>query len=219
MSTPFTDAELDVLHRRVTEAESGTSGEIVVYVVGRSGAYEAVLWRGGAVGLAAAVAVWTVLMATWPAWGVEWLWSPLFDAALLSLGAVAGTVLARRYGPFFRAVAGSKLLAGTVKKRAQRAFLEEGVMETVSRTGILLFVSVVERRIEVLADKGIASTVPEESWREVVDLILSGLRQGNLVDALSDGIAACGALLRASGIRASGGDRNELRDDIRFEAD
>ncbi|MGA7305826.1 MAG: hypothetical protein WBW88_13185, partial [Rhodothermales bacterium] len=80
-------------------------------------------------------------------------------------------------------------------------------------------VSVLERRIEVLADKGIDAVVEQERWADVVDLIRSGLKRKDLIAGLSDGISACGDLLRASGITAADSDRNELRDDIRFETD
>lgn len=219
MSIRFTEAELDILQRRVAEAETGTPGELVVFVVARSSAYEAVLWRGGAVGLAAAVVLWSIVAATWPGWGIGWLSSPITELILFLVGSVGGALLARGHAGVFRALAGQELLAATVKRRAQRAFLEEGVVETASRTGILLFVSVLERRIEVIADKGIDAAVEEGTWKSVVDLIGSGLRRGDLVGAISEGISACGDILRDSGIRSPGADRNELRDDIRFETD
>jgi putative membrane protein len=219
MSIRFSEAELDTLQRSVAEAELGTSGEIVVFAVPRSSSYEAVLWRGGAIGLVASIALWALLVTLWPAWGLAWLWSAVFNVALFAAGAIVGTVLTKTHGGFFRFLAGQSLLAATVKRRAMRAFLEEGVMETAARTGILLFVSVLERRIEVLADKGIDAVVEQERWADVVDLIRSGLKRKDLIAGLSDGISACGDLLRASGITAADSDRNELRDDIRFETD
>jgi putative membrane protein len=219
MSIPFTEEELASLRGAVKDAEGGTAGEIVVYVVPKSGSYEAVLWRGGAVGLVFGIVLSTAFALIWRAWGQGWLWSPAFSLALIAAGSLAGAFLARAHGRFFRLVAGTALLETTAKRRARRAFMEEGVMETAARTGVLLFVSVMERRIEVLADKGITSRVPESSWTDIVEVMRGELRRGNLVAGLSEGILAVGKVLRASGVGASADDRNELGDDIRFEAD
>ncbi|HEY5565008.1 MAG TPA: hypothetical protein VIL33_05410, partial [Rhodothermia bacterium] len=70
----MSESELDLLRQRVEEAEKGTPGEIVVFVVPRSGFYESVLWRGGALGVVLSIVVWTGLAAFWPGWGRSWLW-------------------------------------------------------------------------------------------------------------------------------------------------
>lgn len=219
MNLHFTSPELDTLRARVEEAEKGTPGEIVVFVAPRSGSYEAALWRGGAVGLLLSIALWFVLALSWRGWGMTWLWSPIFAVGLSGLGSITGAVLAHRSARFLRVLAGKKLLAHQVHHRAQQTFLEQGVAETAARTGILLFVSLLERRIEIVADKGINAIVPVDQWQEIVDLIRRGLADGEIVRGLSDGIAACGEVLRRSGISGSESDLNELSDDIRFEAD
>ncbi|HUF08344.1 MAG TPA: hypothetical protein VMO47_03420, partial [Rhodothermales bacterium] len=167
----LSEPELDLLRRQVGEAEKGTPGEIVVFVVPRSGFYESVLWRGGALGLALSIVVWTVLATSWPGWGRSWLWSPWFGIALSGACAVACAFIAQKSGWLFRTLAGRAILAQQVRDHAKRTFLDEGMMETLARTGILLYVSILERRIEVVADKGINAVVPEDRWIEIVDLI------------------------------------------------
>jgi putative membrane protein len=200
----------------VQDAEAGTSGEVVVFVVDRSDAYEAVLWRGAALGILAAVLVWLLLSLGLTSWGTEWLWAPTFLIVLLGVGSVLGAGLVHRSGTVFRLVAGRRLPMATVRARAERVFLSEGVAETAGRTGILLFVSVLERRIEVLADRGINAAVSPEHWQEVVDLVSERLRSGDIVGGLSAGISACGDLLRSSGLEAADDDQNELADDVRL---
>lgn len=215
----LSEPELDLLRRQVGEAEKGTPGEIVVFVVPRSGFYESVLWRGGALGLALSIVVWTVLATSWPGWGRSWLWSPWFGIALSGACAVACAFIAQKSGWLFRTLAGRAMLAKQVRDHAKREFLDEGMMETVARTGILLYVSILERRIEVVADKGINAVVPEDRWIEIVDLIRRGIANEEMTKGLSDGIAACGEVLRNLGLATTGSDTNELSDDIRFGGD
>lgn len=218
MNLLFSDPQLDALRARVEEAEKGTPGEIVVFVAPRSGSYEAVLWRGGVIGLLVSVFTWFVLALSLKGWDMSWLWSPMLAIGLSGAGSIAGAALAHQNASILRILAGRKLLARQVHDRAQRAFLEQGVTETAARTGILLFVSVLERRIEIVADKGINAVVPGDQWQEIVDLIRRGFADGEIVKGLSNGIVACGEVLRRSGISSSESDLNELSDDIRLGA-
>lgn len=75
-----------------------------------------------------------------------------------------------------------------VMRRAAVEFYEAGLNNTVEATGILLFVSLAERRAVVLADRTIAAKLPPETWQEVVNLLIQGMRRGNLGQAFIDAI-------------------------------
>ena len=97
-----------------------------------------------------------------------------------------------------------------VGEAALTAFFRHRLAETRDRTGILLFVSVYERRAVVLADKGINLKVAPETWRQVVDLVLQGIREGRAAEGLCEAITRCGELVTAQfPVRA--GDKDELR--------
>ena len=97
-----------------------------------------------------------------------------------------------------------------VGEAALTAFFRHRLAETRDRTGILLFVSVYERRAMVLADKGINLKVPPETWQQVVDLVLEGIREGRAADGLCEAVTRCGQLISAQfPVRA--GDKDELR--------
>jgi putative membrane protein len=103
-----------------------------------------------------------------------------------------------------------------VHHRAMRAFVEEEVFKTVDRTGILLFVSMLEHRIEVIGDEGINRKVTVEDWAGVVAEIRKGILEGRLADGIVRAIDLCGGLLDRKGVDIQPGDTNELSDDIRF---
>jgi putative membrane protein len=97
-----------------------------------------------------------------------------------------------------------------VEEAALTAFYRHRLAETRDRTGILLFVSVYERRAVVLADKGINLKVTPETWQQVVDLVLRGIRTGRPADGLCEAVARCGQIVSAQfPVRA--GDKDELR--------
>ena len=108
-------------------------------------------------------------------------------------------------------------MARTVRLQAYRAFVEEEVFATRDRTGILIFISVFEHRVEVLADKGINAVVADGVWSEVVSMIVRGIKDETLTDGLLAGIERCGQILHDHGVDIRTPDPNELPDDLRIK--
>ena len=211
----FTDAEREQIRRAVEEAEKQTAGEIVPYVVVQSGRYEIAAWRGGALGALVAAAV--ALSAAWAndGWGMGWVYTAWAMALVMTLGGIAGATLAWFVRPLRRFFAGPRRLAERVHLRARAAFLEEEVFSTRDRTGILLFVSFFEHRIEVLGDAGINRAVAPEEWAEVVERLRRGVRAGRLAEGFVDAIAMCGELLHRRGVGIRDDDTDEISGDVR----
>lgn len=116
--------------------------------------------------------------------------------------------------PFFdRLIVPKKVMAEKVKNRAIRHFIEAGVINTKERTGILIFISVLERKVELIADEGIASKIEPEKWQEIVDTITKGIKEKNIVENFSASIAMCGELL-SEHFPKEEGNPNELNDTI-----
>lgn len=174
------------LAQAVREAERASRGEIVLAVVRACDEYGGAPWR---LGVLLAVAAYCGLHAF--AAPLPW-WAYL---AAQSLGLLAGHALARRDG-VRRWLLGPGLVEERVHERARRAFLENGLARTQGRTGILLLVALLERRVVVLGDEGVHRALDtDESWQQVVDLALEGLRQGRAVEGLEAAIRRCGAIL------------------------
>ena len=210
----FTDAERDRIAAAVAEAETRTSGEIVPYVVARCGTYEVAVWKAAAVGALAAAGVALGVAALYDGWGMGWLYTAWAMALVMALGGVAGA-LATLADPVRRLFAGTPRMARRVHRRASLAFLEEEAFDTRDRTGILLFVSLFEHRIEVIGDKGIDAKVKPGEWVEVVALIREGIVRGDLAGGLVSGIEKCGELLHRRGVAIREDDTDELPDGVR----
>lgn len=199
----------------VADAEERTAGEIVPVVVPQSASYDVAVWRGAG---AAAILALTVALLTvqfYDGWGLGWLFQP-WGVALVTLAAgTGGALLAAFVRPVQRLLTGADLLDDTVHRRAMQAFVEEEVFDTRDRTGILLFVSLLEHRIEVLGDTGINQNVDPDDWAEIVERIRTGIRNRNLTNGLVDAIDMCGRLLERKGVNIRPDDTDELSNQVR----
>lgn len=200
----------------VDQAESITAGEIVPYIVNRSGRYEIALWRAAGLGALLAAIVGLVVAWSYDGWGLGWLYTAWGMILLVTLGGIVAAVLTHYVESLKRFMAGSGRLAKRVHKRAEAAFLEEEVFDTRDRTGILLFISLFEHRIEVVGDAGINKAVEQNEWDEVVDRIGRGIVSGTLADGMVDAIQMCGELLQKRGVGIREDDIDELSDDVRI---
>ncbi|MCD6177641.1 MAG: TPM domain-containing protein, partial [Candidatus Cloacimonetes bacterium] len=112
-----------------------------------------------------------------------------------------------------RLIVPKKIRQQKVQERAIRYFMQSGVYNTKDRIGILIFISIMERRVELLADSGINEKIPEEKWQNIVDNIITGIKQKNIAIHLTESISKCGDLL-AEHFPIQANDKNELTDDI-----
>ena len=69
---------------------------------------------------------------------------------------------------------------------------------TTHRGGLLLFVSLGERYVELLADRQLHARVGQQAWDRIVSDLTSGARDGQLHDSLQAAISACSDAIAAS---------------------
>lgn len=99
------------------------------------------------------------------------------------------------------------------RERAASAFAALNVWDTAENNGILLYLLLADRRIEILADRGLDGRVSDEQWRGVCLLMEERLRAGDAENAVLQGVAAAGDLLAEHFPRIDGReDRNERPD-------
>ena len=181
----FTADEKDRIREAVIAQELRTAGEIVPMVVTTSDSYVEVELFGLILGLVIGIIVeWQVA----DPWSSHWihLW-PI-------IGAVTG-FSACRIAPFKRRLVPKSKIADAVHIRCLAAFTAEGLHYTRDHTGILIFVSLFEHHVEVLADRGINEKVGSRTWEEIVQIITAGLKSGTACDAFCKAIERCGEVL------------------------
>lgn len=184
--------------------EARSSAEVVITVRAQSAGYGQVGYLCGA---AWALAVLAFLL--YSPWDFSH-WSLLLDPL------VAG--LALGYGCWRVDALRRWLTPGSVGRReslraARATFFAKGIRNTRDRTGVLVYVSLLERRVEVLADSGITAAVPEADWNEALAAIQQAVASGQDGVAVAPKIAALGDLLEPVLPRAED-DENELPDEV-----
>jgi putative membrane protein len=70
-------------------------------------------------------------------------------------------------------------------------------------------ISLLEHRVQVLADRGINQKVAPGTWNEIVGIITAGIKSGQACDAFCKAIERCGEILAAHFPRQTD-DRDEL---------
>ena len=215
MKSLMTEAELNRVKEAVASAEKKTSGEIVPYIVPQSAQHEVAVWR--AAGVFALLAYAVILGIRWfSGWGGTPLTEGITPVLLMIIAGVVGAALAHWVPASKRFFAGKNRLALATHQRAMQAFIEKEVFLTRERTGIILFVSLLEHRIEVVGDTGINAKVDSEDWVGIVATIQQHMKAGKLTEGLVEGIQKCGHLLEKAGVAIRPDDTNELADDVSF---
>lgn len=82
-----------------------------------------------------------------------------------------------------------------VTNRAFRHFTESGVYDTAEHTGILIFVSYMERQVRIIADRGISEKISQDMWDLIADELCENLRNGQTTLAFTTAVEKCGDLL------------------------
>lgn len=204
--------DLDAIRDATRDAEKLTGGELVCVIVGRCDDYPAATWRGAAVGALAAVTIDSVVDVLGGGWPLQ---SAAWQIALVLFGLVIGGALATWVPPLSRLLIDSDLMARRVSRRTAQAFIDEEIFATADRTGILLLVAVFERRVEILADRGIAAQVDPEVWPEIVEDLERGLKSAERGAILEQAVRDLGTVLAEAEVRRRDEDINELSDEPR----
>lgn len=210
--------ELDRLSNAIAEAEKKTSGEIKLMIVKNSSKfpdlYRTLALIFFALLLFAEYIYWPEMIFSSYGFGFSRFGhggSPFIALAfLLSLGLAA---IFQRFDFVKRILTRPSVLAQWVWLRAELEFHREGMGKTVDRTGILILLSLFERRAVVLADKGINEKLDKYTWQDVVDSVVEGVRKGQLADNLELAIKQCGNHL-AKHFPIKPGDVNELSNTV-----
>jgi len=115
-----------------------------------------------------------------------------------------------------RMLIGQQHMDNATRQRAENAFLEEEVFNTRHRTGIMIFISFMEREVIVMADKGISKVVEQKEWDKMVNGLTDHIRKDKVVEGLEAALKRCGEILLEKGFHKTADDENELPDDLRI---
>lgn len=219
----FNTEEIEGINRAAAHVESVSSGEVLTAVIKESSdyAFPELLFSvlGGFV-------YYTIAMFFHS--GIESMvgnlfWNPQAWYVTAFLGASTLIVIGILYmfsniPGFDRMIVPGVVIDRNVHRRALVHFTESGAVNTRDRTGVLFFISLRERRVEIIADEGINSKVDIGDWDGILKPLLAAIKAGKAAEGLEQAITECSVILEKY-FPVKNDDTNELPDGIVFLED
>lgn len=168
----------------IKQAESQTSGELVAVIARQSDDYDYIPLMWAAL---SALVIPAVLLLLPIGSG---------DYSLYQMLTFIIAALLFRWQPLKM-----RLIPSYVKQRraallAREQFLAQNLHHTEQRNGILLFVSVAERYVEIMADKGINDVVDANTWNQVIQQFIDNIKQGEVEQGFISAIDTSAGILK-----------------------
>jgi putative membrane protein len=181
---PFSAEDRAAISAAIARAEQKTSGEIVVVAAIASDGYRSfgLLW---AALLALAVPAPFVFFTKW---AVQYIY-------LLQLATFLVFLVLFQWERVRYVLVPPSIKRARAHQRAVEQFLVQNMHTTKGRTGVLIYVSFVERYAEVIADDGIYRRVPTSTWENAVGELTNHLARGTVTEGFIRVIERCGKVL------------------------
>jgi len=218
----FSDADREKVSAAIATAEANSNGEIVAVATPLSDSYHDVALHWALVPLFAVLAwaAWRPTALIWwynfllGGWDTEPTLGQLL-ALLMVFAALKFTValLILKWMPLRLALTPAATKHRRVRRRAITVFRAAAEKRTAGRTGILIYLSLGERRAEIVADEAILKVTDEHTWGEAMTALLEQVREGR------PGAGICAAIERVGTVLAehfprSDADVNEIPDKL-----
>ncbi|MGD8990944.1 MAG: TPM domain-containing protein [Desulfobacterales bacterium] len=199
--------ERQQVEKAVKAAEKLTAGEIVVMIISSSYQYPLANVIGATAFALPLALVLTQLTGSklWIGAHNMWLFLGLFTVVFILLHEII-----KRTGWLKRCFISQREIDDEVKEAAVTQFFDQGLYRTRHETGVLVLISVFERRVWVLADRGINAKVRQKQWDDIVTIITEGIKQKRPADAICAAVEKIGDLLKTH-FPIKPDDTNELK--------
>lgn len=218
----LTDEDRQKVASAIAAAESKSSAEIVAVATPLSDAYHDVALHWALVPLFAVLA-WAAWRPTALIWWYDFLfggWQPdptlsQLLTLLMFFAALKFTIalLILKWMPLRLFLTPATTKHRRVRRRAIAIFQAAAAGRTTGKTGILIYLSLAERRAEIIADEAILKVTDDHAWGEAMTILLTDVRQGKIGDGIAAAVGHVGSVLSEYFPR-SADDRNEIPDKL-----
>jgi putative membrane protein len=203
----LTDAESKQVENAVKAAEKRTAGEIVVMIISSSYQYPLASVIGATAFALPLALLSTPLTGSWLWFGSQNMW--LFLGFLTVFFIIFHEVV-KRTAWLKRLFISQREIDGEVEEAAVTQFFDQGLYRTRDETGVLVLISVFERRVWMLADRGITAKVQQNQLDDIVTMITAGIKQQRAADAICAAVEKIGDVLETH-FPIKPDDTNELK--------
>ncbi len=180
MSDLLTEQELASISQRIGEIEARTDAEVVTVLAEQADNYYYIptLWAA----LAGVVTPSVLILLPF--------WFELVDVLMVQFSVFVVLALALRYRPVLRRLIPLSVRRWRASNLARRQFLENNLHHTQRELGVLIFVSELERYVEILVDRGVSSALPNDVWEVIVNDFVAEVGKGNVYRGFDGCLAA-----------------------------
>jgi putative membrane protein len=208
MTLHITDTDREHVEKTIRENEHRTSGEIVAVVASQSDDY-----IHAPVHFAAAIALGIPLLLPLLSRILPWETVPLRWIFVIQLATFIILSMLLSIPPLRYWITPRSIMRKYAGRFAAAEFLAINIHSTRGRNGVLLFVSLLEHYVEIIADIAVAAKVKDSEWQAIIDEMVPMLRQDRLTGALEYGVNRIGEIL-APHFPPGKHDDNELPDHL-----
>lgn len=202
----FDKTACETLAGCIQEIERNTDAELVVIVRARSASYASADYLFGF-----SLAFVVLLVILFAPFSFPEYWVPI-DVAVAF---VIGSIISWRSNALRRLFSKKNFRNKSVRTAAAAMFYEAGVANTNAEMGVLIYLSLLERRLELIADRGVLKMVPANDWNQEL-FELHNVGKTPNPKTFQAAIQRFGIVL-AEHVPATGENPNELPDMPRFE--
>lgn len=202
----FDAAACDTLSGCIQEIEKNTDAELVIVVRARSANYAHADYLFGFL-LAFVILVFLIFS--------PFSFPEFLVPVDIAVAFVVGSLISWKSFTLRRLFSREKFRKNAVRTAAAAMFYEAGIANTNAEMGVLIYLSLMERRLELIADRGVLTRVPAQDWnQQLYELHKVGKEPDP--QAFQAAIIEFGKVL-ATHVPPTGENPNELPDRPRFE--
>ena len=206
----------------IATAEAESDGEIIAATTEISDSYHDVALHWAVLVLIATMAIFAwapQLLNFWRdlilgGWRPEPTFSELLLFGLvLAVAKFTAVLLILKWMPLRLALTPGSTKTRRVRRRAVMLFKTGGERRTIGRTGILIYLSMGERRAEIIGDEAITAVTTPETWGEAMAELIVQVKAGRPGDGIVAAVERIGDVL-ATHFPKSSTDTNEIPDKL-----
>lgn len=198
----------ELIKNLIQEAEKKTQSELIPMIVHHSDMYPAAHFR------AAIIVSFLFSLALY--YSPLSIINPIYFLWIQLPGLYVGYFLG--HIPFIKRLLITKSeIEEEVTQKGYEAFYNHNLHLTHNHSGVLLLISVMERKIKIITDVGIAKKVEQKVWDEIMNQFTQKIKEEKFIDGLKDCIQAVSTVLE-NYFPADGKERlNEIENDLIVE--
>lgn len=203
------------INKAVSESEKKINAEIVPVFMVNSNNYEEAPLKGAVISMVVtglAILTYDHIRDWYESIFLQHDW--LFLLAIM-IGGIIGYVVVSLV-PIFKFIFSSEAKrTKSSKVMAESVFAEFKLYETTQRNGILVFVSLFERRIHIIPDRLLDEAIPKDEWTKIINNMKPNLKSKQYEKAFLESIREIENLLLKYNFSGSSNRKNELPDHVR----